>query len=50
MIRNIVGTFLEVGRGKMTPDDVRAILASQKRKLAGPKAPPHGLYLEKVFY
>ncbi|RKY23610.1 MAG: tRNA pseudouridine(38-40) synthase TruA [Planctomycetota bacterium] len=50
MVRNIVGTLLEVGRGKMTPDDVRRIVKSGKRRLAGPKAPPHGLYLERVFY
>ena len=50
MIRNIVGTLIEVGRGRMEPGDVRAILKSEKRVLAGPKAPPQGLYLEKVFY
>ncbi len=50
MIRNIVGTLLEVGRGKMEPENVRGILKSEKRRLAGPKAPPQGLYLEKVFY
>lgn len=50
MIRNIVGTLLEAGRGKMTPEDVRRIVRSEERRLAGPKAPPHGLYLAKVFY
>lgn len=50
MIRNIVGTLLEVGRGKMTPEDVGRIVRSEKRKLAGPKAPARGLYLERVFY
>ena len=50
MIRNIVGTLLEVGRGRMEPEEVHAILKSENRALAGPKTPPHGLYLEKVFY
>ena len=50
MVRNIMGTLLEVGRGKRTPEDVRRVLKSGERRLAGPKAPPHGLYLEHVFY
>ena len=50
MIRNIVGTLLEAGRGKISAADVRRILHSEKRHLAGPKVPAHGLYLEKVSY
>jgi len=50
MIRNIVGTLIEAGRGRITADDMRVILKSEKRRLAGPKVPPQGLYLEKVFY
>ena len=50
MIRNIMGTLIDAGRGKVTAEDVRRILKSEKRSLAGPKVPAHGLYLEKVFY
>jgi len=50
MVRNIMGTLLEVGRGKRTPEDVHRVLKSGDRRLAGPKSPPHGLYLEHVFY
>ena len=50
MARNIVGTVTEVGRGRMSPDRIKEILKSKDRKLAGPAAPPCGLFLEKVFY
>lgn len=50
MVRNIVGTLVEVGRGKMTPGDVSRILKSRDRALAGPTAPPQGLCLMRVAY
>jgi tRNA pseudouridine38-40 synthase len=50
MVRNIVGTLIEVGRGKLTPRDVRRILRARDRTLAGPTAPPQGLCLMKVDY
>ncbi len=50
MVRNIVGTLVEVGRGKISPDDVKTILKTQNRTQAGPTAPPQGLYLAKVEY
>ncbi len=50
MVRNIVGTLVEVGRGKMEPERVKEILEAKDRRLAGPTAPPQGLFLEKVFY
>lgn len=50
MVRIIVGTLLEVGRGKLTADDVSEILASRVRKNAGPTAPPQGLCLMSVDY
>lgn len=50
MVRNIVGTLMEVGRKKLASEDIKKILASGDRKNAGPTAPPHGLYLVKVFY
>jgi tRNA pseudouridine38-40 synthase len=50
MVRTIVGTLLEVGRGKMVPEDIERILASKDRLLAGPTAPAKGLCLIRVDY
>lgn len=50
MIRNLVGTLLEVGRGKRTPEDFQRILAAKERAAAGPTAPAHGLTLKEVLY
>ena len=50
MIRIIVGTLMEVGRGKMHPHQFRTILEGQDRTQAGPTVPPHGLFLVRVMY
>jgi len=50
MVRNIVGTLVEVGRGKIMPGAMRDILESRDRGLAGPTAPPQGLFLEGIIY
>jgi len=50
MVRSIVGTLVEVGRGRMTPGDFAAALQALDRGAAGPTAPPWGLYLERVTY
>ena len=50
MVRIITGTLLEVGFGRMEPDQVREILEKKDRRLAGPTAPPQGLCLMKVDY
>lgn len=50
MVRNIVGTLVDIGRGRIAPDSIPAILASADRSLAGAAAPPHGLYLLFVDY
>jgi tRNA pseudouridine38-40 synthase len=50
MVRNIVGTLIEVGRGKMAPEEIPRILEARDRTLAGPTAPPFGLCLVKVEY
>lgn len=50
MVRILVGTLLEVGRGRLTPDEVQKILEAEDRRLAGPTAPPEGLCLMKVDY
>ncbi len=46
MIRIIAGTLLEVGRGRISPEDIPGIIASGDRSLSGPTLPPHGLCLE----
>lgn len=50
MVRIIAGTLWEVGIGKREPESIKDILESKNREMAGTTAPPHGLYLEKVFY
>jgi tRNA pseudouridine38-40 synthase len=50
MVRNLVGTFVDVGRGRTAPDLLPAILAAQARSAAGPTAPPQGLFLVEVDY
>ena len=50
MVRIMVGTLLEVGRGFWEPEKVREILLARDRKQAGPTAPPEGLCLMKVDY
>jgi len=50
MVRNIVGTLVEVGLGRRPPHWVGEILAGRDRRAAGPTAPPHGLYLVRVLY
>ena len=50
MVRNIVGTIADVGRGKFSTDDFSAILEARDRTRAGKTAPPHGLYLVRVVY
>jgi tRNA pseudouridine38-40 synthase len=50
MIRIIIGTLLEIGRGKLHPDEMINILEKKDRAAAGKTAPAHGLYLWEVFY
>ena len=50
MVRNMVGTLLEVGSGRMSVDDFRDVLAGRDRAAAGPTAPARGLFLMEVFY
>ncbi len=49
-VRNIVGTLIRVGTGKIAVKEFKNILESKKLSLAGPTAPAHGLYLKKVIY
>ena len=50
MVRIIVGTLVEIGKGKIIPGDIKKILAGKDRQLAGPTAPAQGLYLAKVYF
>ncbi len=50
MVRNIVGTLVDAGRGKLEPDDMPDIIASRDRKKAGIAAPACGLFLKEVKY
>jgi tRNA pseudouridine38-40 synthase len=50
MVRNLVGTFLLMGKGTVTLEDLPGILDARARSVAGPTAPPNGLYLVAVEY
>ncbi|MDF9831040.1 tRNA pseudouridine(38-40) synthase TruA [Parabacteroides sp. PF5-6] len=50
MVRAIVGTILEVGRGKLTPEGFRRVIESKDRGEAGTSAPGHALFLENIVY
>jgi tRNA pseudouridine38-40 synthase len=50
MVRNLVGTMLEVGRGWLSADEIPGILAARSRAAAGPTAPARGLFLCSVEY
>jgi len=50
MVRSLVGTMVEIGKGKYPPEYLREVLEKRDRRLAGPTAPPQGLFLVKVQY
>jgi tRNA pseudouridine38-40 synthase len=50
MVRNLVGTFVEAGCGRISADSVPAILHARNRSTAGPTAPARGLFLAEVEY
>jgi tRNA pseudouridine38-40 synthase len=50
MVRNLVGTMLDVGRGHMEIENIPSILAARTRSAAGPTAPAQGLFLHSVEY
>lgn len=48
MVRIIVGTLVQVGVGRIKPDEIPDMLAAKDRTAGGPTAPPHGLYLQWI--
>jgi len=50
MVRALVGTMVDIGRGHRSPGNFSEILSSKNRTKAGQSAPPHGLFLERVIY
>jgi tRNA pseudouridine38-40 synthase len=50
MVRNIVGTLVYIGSGKLAISDIEKTLRSNKREHAGICAPAHGLTLKRVYY
>ena len=50
MVRNLVGTMIQVGRGALKSTDIAAILEARERSAAGPTAPARGLFLHSVQY
>ncbi|MBN2190461.1 MAG: tRNA pseudouridine(38-40) synthase TruA [Candidatus Aureabacteria bacterium] len=50
MVRSIIGTLVDVGRGKRNADEIKTILSAKSRIGASPIAPPQGLYLYRVIY
>lgn len=50
MVRTIVGTLLEIGRGEKKPESMKIILDSKDRSLTGEPAPAQGLFLHRVYY
>jgi tRNA pseudouridine38-40 synthase len=50
MVRNMVGTLVDIGLGRYPPGEMEEILEAGDRRRAGPCAPPHGLYLVSIDY
>jgi tRNA pseudouridine38-40 synthase len=50
MVRAIVGTMIEIGKGKITLDDFVKIIEGKDRSKAGFSVPAHGLFLTKIEY
>jgi tRNA pseudouridine38-40 synthase len=50
MVRNLVGTFVEAGSGRLAPEAIPTILSARNRHAAGPTAPARGLFLVEVIY
>jgi len=49
-VRIMAGTLVDVGKGRMSPESIPAVLEARNRRVAGQTAPPHGLCMERVWY
>ena len=50
MVRKVVGTLLEVGKGRLLPEEIPQLFEARDRSRSGPTVPPEGLYLVSVEY
>ena len=50
MVRIMVGTLLDISKGKIPKDSIKQIISAQNRFAAGQTAPAHGLYLNRIHY
>ena len=50
MVRNLVGTLVDIGKGRLPLETIDRVFEEKERRLAGQAAPPHGLYLKEVLY
>jgi tRNA pseudouridine38-40 synthase len=50
MVRAIVGTLIDIGNGKLTSEDLKKIIESKNRSMAGTSVPGNGLYLCEIKY
>lgn len=50
MVRNILGTLVEIGKGKYPPEEIKKLIKKKDRRFAGPTAPAQGLFLDHVVY
>jgi len=50
MVRSLVGTILELGQNGVSAEQLKELIAARDRSMAGPTAPPRGLFLHKVMY
>jgi tRNA pseudouridine38-40 synthase len=50
MVRNLVGTLVHIGKGKIQAEQIPALLQAEKRSEIGVTAPAHGLFLNQIFY
>jgi tRNA U38,U39,U40 pseudouridine synthase TruA len=50
MVRIVAGTLMEVGRGRIGPEDIPRIIEARDRRAAGPTLPPQGLCLRWIWY
>lgn len=50
MVRNMVGTLINIGESKIEPNKIKEMICKEDRKVSGVTAPPNGLYLKNIYY